>query len=156
VDVTQDTNFPRAKQALEVGLRAAFAFPVWAGTEVVAVLEFFSGEAIQPDEALLELMAHVGTQIGRVIERQRAAQNLGQAYHELRQTQQAVMQQERLCALGQMASGVAHDINNALSPIVGYADLLLNNAVPEPKKYLAYIKTAGEDIARIVARLREF
>ena len=41
---------------------------------------------------------------------------LQQAYDDLRQTQQAVMQQERLRALGQMASGIAHDINNAISP----------------------------------------
>ncbi len=41
---------------------------------------------------------------------------LHQAYDDLRQTQQTVMQQERLRALGQMASGIAHDINNAISP----------------------------------------
>ena len=42
---------------------------------------------------------------------------LQQAYDDLRQTQQTVMQQERLRALGQMASGIAHDINNAISPV---------------------------------------
>src|SRR5439155_3245577 len=47
------------------------------------------------------------------------------AYNELRKSQQTVMQQERLKALGQMASGIAHDINNALSPVVGFSDLLL-------------------------------
>src|SRR6266700_6376201 len=81
------------------------------------------------------------------------------AYNELRQTQQTVMQQERLKALGQMASGIAHDINNALSPVVGFADLLARGEpglTPNGKKYLRYIQTAGEDIAHIVARLREF
>jgi C4-dicarboxylate-specific signal transduction histidine kinase len=48
---------------------------------------------------------------------------LQRAYDELRQTQIAIMQEERLRALGQMASGIAHDINNALCPIVVYADL---------------------------------
>jgi len=84
---------------------------------------------------------------------------LEKAYNELRKTQQTVMQQERLRALGQMASGVAHDINNALSPIVGFADLLARGEValsPNGKKYLNYIKTAGDDITHIVARLREF
>ena len=47
------------------------------------------------------------------------------AYDDLRQTQQAVMQQERLRALGQMASGIAHDINNAISPVSLYTDSLL-------------------------------
>jgi len=77
----------------------------------------------------------------------------------LQQTQQTVMQQERLRALGQMASGIAHDINNALSPIVGFADLLVRGETAlsnNGKKYLQYIKTAGDDITHIVARLREF
>ena len=86
-------------------------------------------------------------------------QQLEQAFNELRQTQQVVMQQERLKALGQMASGIAHDINNALSPVVGFADLI---ADAEPglssnsRRHLHYIRTAGEDIAHIVARLRDF
>ena len=48
----------------------------------------------------------------------RGTDGVQQAYEELRRTQQVVVQQERLRALGQMASGVAHDVNNALSPIV--------------------------------------
>ena len=59
---------------------------------------------------------------------------LQQAYDELRQTQEAVMQQERLRALGQMASGIAHDINNAISPIALYTESLLEHrARPEPR-----------------------
>ncbi|MBU6400129.1 MAG: response regulator [Verrucomicrobia bacterium] len=84
---------------------------------------------------------------------------LQSAYNELRQTQQAVMQEERLRALGQMASGIAHDINNALSPAVGFAELLLQsdlNLSVTSKKYLQNIKTAGDDVIHIVARLREF
>ncbi|MGH9202425.1 MAG: PAS domain S-box protein, partial [Vicinamibacterales bacterium] len=40
--------------------------------EVVAVLEFFCDEFQEPDESLLELMAGIGTQLGRVVERKRA------------------------------------------------------------------------------------
>src|SRR5213075_951298 len=49
------------------------------------------------------------------------------AYNDLRRSQETVMQQERLKALGQMASGIAHDVNNALSPVVGFADLLVRS-----------------------------
>jgi C4-dicarboxylate-specific signal transduction histidine kinase len=41
---------------------------------------------------------------------------------ELRETQQQVLQQERMQALGLMASGVAHDMNNALSVILGFSE----------------------------------
>jgi PAS domain S-box-containing protein len=76
MDVTKDSNFPRAKQAQDIGVRAGFGFPVLVGKEVVAVLEFFTPEAAAPDEALLEVMGHIGTQLGRVVERTRAEEAL--------------------------------------------------------------------------------
>jgi diguanylate cyclase (GGDEF)-like protein len=83
IDVTDDSNFPRAKAAAEGGLKAAFAFPVLISEEVVAVLEFFAPEATEPDEQLLGLMAHIGTQLGRVMERARARAHLAhQALHD--------------------------------------------------------------------------
>ena len=65
----------------------------------------------------------------------------------------------RLAAIGELASGVAHDINNALTPIVAYADLLLEtlpNLPAQARRNLQNIRRSGEDIAHIVARLREF
>src|SRR5882762_7779035 len=47
------------------------------------------------------------------------------AERKLLETQQVVMQQERLRALGEMASGIAHDINNAISPAALYTESLL-------------------------------
>ena len=57
----------------------------------------------------------------------RLTEGTQKAYEELRRTQQSVVQQERLRALGQMASGIAHDINNAMCPIMAYSDLLLSH-----------------------------
>ena len=81
------------------------------------------------------------------------------AYEEVRQSQQAVMQQERLKALGQIASGVAHDINNAISPISLYAEALLErepNLTDRGRRYLTTIQRAIEDVAATVSRMREF
>jgi signal transduction histidine kinase len=89
----------------------------------------------------------------------RLTQGVQKAYDELRRTQANVVRQERLCALGQMASGVAHDVNNSLSPIAAYSDLLLMT-VPElpesARRYLQTIHRCGDDIAHIVSRMREF
>jgi PAS domain S-box-containing protein len=76
IDVTKDANFPRMRAVEDMGVRAGFGFPVLVGKEVVAVLEFFAAEAAEPDEALLEVMAHIGTQLGRVVERMRAQEAL--------------------------------------------------------------------------------
>jgi len=86
-------------------------------------------------------------------------QELQTAYEELRQTQQSVVQQERLRALGQMASGIAHDINNALSPILAFSEMLLKKEpalTDNGRKNLTHIRTSAEDIAQIVTRMSEF
>ncbi|MEO8017131.1 MAG: ATP-binding protein [Pseudomonadota bacterium] len=81
------------------------------------------------------------------------------AYDDLHLTQQGVTQHERLRALGQMASGIAHDINNAISPITLYTEALLTH---EPglssraRKQLETIQRAIDDVAQTVARMGEF
>ncbi len=84
------------------------------------------------------------------------------ASHEaLRQTQQRGAQRERMHALGQMASGIVHDFNNALSPLLGFSELLVEH--PETwddretlARYLQFIYLGAQDAAGVVARLREF
>ena len=86
---------------------------------------------------------------------------LEKALADLQSTQQHVIQQERLRALGQMASGIAHDFNNALMPITGFSELLLlrPEILADKAKathYLSIINTGAQDAASIVGRLREF
>ncbi len=86
---------------------------------------------------------------------------LEQAMTDLQTAQQQMVQQERLRALGQMASGIAHDFNNTLSPIMGFSELLLiaphMSADPvQLKEYLQTINMAAKDAAKVVSRLREF
>jgi predicted signal transduction protein with EAL and GGDEF domain len=76
VDVAVDDGFVRAGSAQAAGLRSAFDFPVMVHTEVAAVLEFFSYTELQPHPALLWLVAQIGTQLGRVVERQRSDEKL--------------------------------------------------------------------------------
>jgi signal transduction histidine kinase len=91
----------------------------------------------------------------------RANQELARTLTELKATQQQVIQQERLRALGEMASGIAHDFNNSLTPIVGFADLLLERPelladTAEAVKFLQLLRTSAQDAGSIVRRLREF
>ncbi len=71
-DVTQEKNFPRARQAVEIGVRGAFGIPVIVGTSIVAVLEFFSRESANPEQTWLEVAGQVATQVSRAFDRQRA------------------------------------------------------------------------------------
>lgn len=142
-----------------IGWRSVVAVPLMVEEKLFGILiaarlkseGFSSGDA----EFLRMLSEHVALAAHQA----RLHTDLEKAYNELRRTQATILQQERLKALGQMASGIAHDVNNALSPVIGFADLILRGDYglkPEAKKYLGHIRTAGEDIAHIVARLREF
>lgn len=115
-------------------------------------------EPFAPGEC--ELLVTLGDQLALAIHQAALYTQLQNAYNELRRTQQSVIEQERLRALGKMASGIAHDINNALSPIVVYSELLLRQDRTQntetSERFLNSIKTAGEDIAHIVSRMREF
>src|SRR5687767_6613882 len=83
---------------------------------------------------------------------------LEQSHEAMRQAQHALVQQERLRALGQMASGIAHDINNAISPISLYAEALLEREQLSDKArgYLSNIQRAIDDVSQTVGRMREF
>lgn len=84
---------------------------------------------------------------------------LQEAYDDLRQSQQTVTQLERLRAMSEMASGVAHDINNALSPVLLYAELLLAQETglsERAREYLTRVQHAIRSVAETVSRIREF
>ena len=86
---------------------------------------------------------------------------LEKALAELKATQQQVIQQERLSAIGQMASGIAHDFNNTLTPILGFTELLLESDAllenkVEARRCLTMLRTSAKDAASVVSRLREF
>src|SRR5207253_4663 len=80
---------------------------------------------------------------------------------QIEETQQQVIQQERLHAFGTMASGVTHDFNNALSVILGFSEVALRECEKKSShalmaQYLRTILVAANDGAKMVTRLREF
>lgn len=79
---------------------------------------------------------------------------------ELKAAQERVVRQERLSALGMMASGIAHDFNNALTMVLGYSELLLpylqENAPKKERDFMHNVISAAQDAGHVVARLREF
>jgi signal transduction histidine kinase/ActR/RegA family two-component response regulator len=154
-----DVPFPFPQRLGGSGLRSLVIAPLIVENQVFGALvcaraakeAFSSGEC----EFLKQLSEHVALASHQA----RLYGALQQAYDDLRLSQHAVMQQERLRALGQMASGIAHDINNAISPVSLYTESLLErepNLSERARGYLATIQRAIDDVARTVARMREF
>ena len=94
-----------------------------------------------------------------VTEEKRAEDEARAANAELSQVKHAVLQQERLRALGQMAGGIAHDINNAITPAALYIESLLeqdNTLNPRARERLSLVQQAIAAVVQTVTRLREF
>ena len=82
---------------------------------------------------------------------------LEQKNWELLSTQREMVRVEKLASVGQLASGIAHEIGNPLSAILGYASILLREQKdPEAQQYLGHIEKETERIQRIISGLLEF
>ena len=78
VDIRSE-DFLGASAAAQSGLQSAFAFPVLAGSDAIAVLEFLSSRFREPDQELLETMVALGRQIGQFMKRKEAEEALQQS-----------------------------------------------------------------------------
>src|SRR5262249_44016390 len=144
------SSFPFTSRLAQGGLRSLVIAPLRAESNVFGVLvaarraatAFSSGEC----EFLLQLSEHVPLAAAQA----QLPVALQAAYDDLRQSQESVLQQERLRSLGQMASGIAHDINNALSPAALYTEALLEretSLTEKGREQLTVVHRAIDDVA---------
>ncbi len=75
-DVGSEQGFSRTTAALQAGLRSALALPIMAAGRTFGVIELFGAEAIQPDEALIQLLKSLSAQIGQSFQRKLAEDQL--------------------------------------------------------------------------------
>ena len=156
---TAVVNSPFTHRFAEAGFHSLVLSPLAVESNVFGVLvavrrdreAFTSGDC----EFLKQLSGHVALAAHEA----QLYGALQRAYEDLRHSQQTVMQTERLRALGEMASGIAHDINNAISPVALYAELLMNQEgqlSEAGRGQLGTIRRAIDDVAGTIERMREF
>jgi PAS domain S-box-containing protein len=151
--------FPFVGLMARGGMRSLVYAPLIAESRVFGVMvcarRAIAGFSSDDCEFLRQLSQHVALAAHQT----QLYGSLQRAYEDLRQTQKAILQQERLRALGQMASGIAHDINNALTPAALYAQSMLERETSlsrQARDQLEIILRALEDVGHTVARMREF
>jgi C4-dicarboxylate-specific signal transduction histidine kinase len=150
---------PLAQRLVRNGCRSLAAVPLIVDEKVfglmISVRWLPQGFAAGECEFLLQLGEHVSLATNNA----QLYHSLQRAYDDLRRTQQVVMLSEGLSALGQMASGIADDINNALAPAAVYTESLLNhepNLSERARDYLQTIRQAIEHVAQTLDRMRAF
>lgn len=151
--------FPFPQRLAREGLHSLIVAPLLLESQVFGVLVAARREPGAFSSPDCEFVRQLSEHVALAAHQAQIYIALQQAYDELRQSQQTVLQHERLRALGQMASGIAHDINNAISPVALYTQVLLEkepNLSAEAREYLETIERAIDDVAATVARLREF
>jgi len=152
-------QFPFPQRLASVGLGAMVIAPLLVESQVFGVLVCARKAAMSFSSGECEFLRQVSEHTALAAHQAQLYAALQRAYDDLRQTQQQVMQQERLRALGQMASGIAHDINNAISPVALYTEALLereHGLTERGRKQLEIIQRAVDDVAQTVARMGEF
>jgi PAS domain S-box-containing protein len=152
-------DFPFPQRLASVGFGALVIAPLLVESQVFGVLVCARKPARSFTSGDCEFLGQVSEHTALAAHQAQLYTALQRAYDDLRQTQQQVMQQERLRALGQMASGIAHDINNAISPVALYTEALLereHDLTDRGRKQLEIIQRAVDDVAQTVARMGEF
>ncbi len=158
---TREVLFPFPQRLANGGLRSLVVAPLQVESRVFGVLVAARREARGFSSGDCEFLRQLSEHAALAAHQAQLHGALQLAYDDLRQSQQAVIQHERLRALGQMASGIAHDINNAISPVALYTELLLEQG-QEPtlsaraRNHLEVIQRAIADVAQTVARMRDF
>ncbi len=146
-----------------VGFHSLLAVPLVMGDELVGLLAVGSRRVIESHD--IERIEVLATQAGIAVHRVRQEQmlleqqaSLAQAYRELEHTHEQALNLEKMRAVGEMTSGVAHNFNNALTAILGSTQLILREE-HLPSSAIArmrVIEQVSQDASLLVQRLRSF
>jgi signal transduction histidine kinase len=167
-DITADRRFAKPSEP-KYGSGAFMCLPVRVEDRIIGVVNLAKGAAAAPSPAfsptdlqfLNTLMTHIAYAVdnARLLQEARlSATRLRSAMEDLRTTQTRVVEGETLRAMGQMASGMAHHVNNLLAVISGRTQLLLVRASTQAdmRRPLEIIQQAAFDAADVVRRVLGF
>jgi signal transduction histidine kinase len=154
-----EVRSPFTDRFANADFRSLVLAPLTVESAVFGVLVVARRESHSFSSTDCEFLKQLSEHVALAVHQAQLYGALQRAYEDLRQSQQSVMQNERLRALGQMASGIAHDINNAISPVSLYTELLLQKEKQlseEGRGRLLTMQRAIEDVAGTIERMREF
>jgi PAS domain S-box-containing protein len=106
------------------GIHVSQVVVLWAKDRIIGVLVVGCREMRAFSTGELNLLSAIGNQIATTIDKSLLLEKTREAYETLRRAQEQLLQSEKMVAVGQLISGVAHELNNPLTAILGYSQLL--------------------------------
>jgi two-component system NtrC family sensor kinase len=130
---------------------------LWSKDRPIGVMGVSSREMREFTSNDENLMVAIGRQLATTIEKVRLYEETCRAYEDLRKTQEQLLQSEKMSAVGQLIAGVAHELNNPLTAILGYAQLLENEGLNErASDFVRKLFKQAQRTHRVVQNLLSF
>lgn len=157
--LTPDPRYARRRPLmLEAGFRAWMGVPVLAGEEVIAVIEFFHNASHEPDERILQVASILATQLGPVIQRKRAEDEVRSLNEELRRSAERLEATNR--ELESFSYSVSHDLRAPLRAIDGFSRMLEEDYAGkldgDARRYIGVVRENAQKMGRLIDDLLEF
>ncbi|HEY3926990.1 MAG TPA: ATP-binding protein [Candidatus Koribacter sp.] len=141
----------------EMGVASWMWVLLWVGEIPVGVMGISSRTAREFSPLDRNLLVAIGRQLATTIDKVRLYEETTKAYEDLRRTQEQLLQSEKMSAVGQLISGVAHELNNPLTAIVGYAQLLEQEPLsPRALDFVQKLYKQTQRTRRVVQNLLSF
>jgi two-component system NtrC family sensor kinase len=140
------------------GIESAYLVTLWSKEKIIGALAVGCRAVREFSPADISLLIAVGSQVAGAVERSVLYEETRQAYENLRRTQEQLVHSEKLAAVGQLISGVAHELNNPLTAILGYSQLLTSSGQvgPQAMGYTEKLYKQAQRTHRIVQNLLSF
>ncbi len=130
---------------------------LWGKEKPIGIMGIASKEERHYSSNDENLLVAISRQLATTIEKVQLYEETCRAYEDLRRTQEQLLQSEKMSAVGQLIAGVAHELNNPLTAILGYAQLLEGAGLdPQSADYVRKLFKQAQRTHRVVQNLLSF
>jgi signal transduction histidine kinase len=158
-DISEEADLSKMELGMRAeGFRSFACIPLVSKEKVLGVMDIASHDLRHFSPQDVELLTSIGNQIGVAIDNARLFRSLNEAYKDLAATKAQLFQSAKLSAIGELAAGIAHEIRNPLTTIIGDAQLLMAEMEPGQPGYesLKAIERSGQRASKVIANLLSF
>ncbi|HUV78099.1 MAG TPA: GAF domain-containing protein, partial [Desulfobacterales bacterium] len=154
VDNTLQSGTPYADLLIEEGFTSIVDIPLTTKGASIGVMCVSSLTPYKFSSEVVEFLTAIGNHIGVAVDNANLYKNIKEAYQDLREAQEQVVQAEKLASLGKLAATIAHEINNPLAGVLNYIRLIIKQLTrnhfshEKLEDILRYLKIMESETAR--------